>query len=77
VPPDPQRRSFWLDIARYSELAFVFPAAVVVGWLAGAALDKWLHMTWLYLAGILLGIVAGFVQLIRAVMKSEKDENQT
>ncbi len=71
--PDPDGRSFWLAIARYSELAFVFPAAVVVGWLGGAALDQWLHTTWLYLAGILLGIAAGFVQLIRSVLKGEKE----
>ncbi len=73
--PDPGRRSFWLDIARYSELAFIFPAAIVVGWLVGGALDKWLHMNWLYLLGILLGIAAGFVQLIRVVLKSEKEQN--
>jgi len=38
------------------------------------ALDKWLHTTWLYLAGLLLGIVAGFVELIRTVMSSESNE---
>ena len=30
------------------------------------ALDRWLHTTWLYLAGLILGIIAGFVELIRA-----------
>jgi F0F1-type ATP synthase assembly protein I len=58
-----------LQIARYSQLAVIFPAALVVGWLLGAALDKWLHTTWLYLAGIILGIIAGFVELIRTVSK--------
>jgi F0F1-type ATP synthase assembly protein I len=70
VPQDREtsdKRSFWLQIARYSQLAFIFPAATVVGWLLGAALDHWLHTTWLYLAGLLLGIVAGFVELIRSV----------
>ena len=37
--------------AKYSQLAFVFPAATVAGWLMGDALDRWLHTTWLYLAG--------------------------
>ncbi len=69
--PD-RKESFWVQAARYSQLAFVFPAALVVGWLAGAALDRWLHTTWLYLAGILLGIAAGFIQLIRAVMRDTK-----
>lgn len=64
--------NFWVQAARYSQLALVFPAAVVVGWLVGAGLDRWLHTTWLYLAGILLGIAAGFVELIRAFMRDAK-----
>ena len=48
------------------------PACTVVGWLIGLALDHWLHTTWIYLAGLLLGIAAGFVELVRTVMKSEK-----
>ncbi len=67
--PDPSNRkpSPWVQLARYSELAVMFPAATVVGWLIGAALDHWLHTKWLYLVGLLVGIVAGFVQLIRLV----------
>jgi F0F1-type ATP synthase assembly protein I len=77
VPEDPksedqkseQKKSLWLLVARYSQLAFVLPAALVVGWLCGVLLDKWLHTTWLYMAGIVLGIVAGFVELIRTVSR--------
>ena len=68
-PDSNQKKQFWVQIARYSQLAFIFPAALVVGWLVGAALDRWLHTTWLYLAGILLGIAAGFIELIRAVSR--------
>ena len=64
------KKSAWLQLARYSQLAFVLPAATLVGWLIGAALDRWLHTTWLYLAGLLLGIAAGFVELIRTVIKN-------
>ncbi|MFZ0770564.1 MAG: AtpZ/AtpI family protein [Candidatus Sulfotelmatobacter sp.] len=76
--PDPEGRdssrkeNFWVQAARYSQLAFVLPAALVVGWLVGAALDRWLHTTWLYLAGILLGIAAGFIELIRTVVRDTK-----
>ena len=66
-----QKKNFWLQLARYSQLAFVFPAALVVGWLVGAALDRWLHTSWLYLAGLILGIVAGFVELIRTVSRDD------
>ncbi len=67
-------RSFLIQIARYSQLAFVLPAATCVGWVIGLLLDKWLHTTYLYLVGLLLGIVAGFVELIRTVLRSEKEE---
>jgi len=64
-------RNSWVQIAKYSQLAFVFPAATVAGWLVGAGLDRWLHATWLYLAGLILGIVAGFVELIRAALSTD------
>ncbi|MGC2193407.1 MAG: AtpZ/AtpI family protein [Terriglobales bacterium] len=66
-----QKKSPIVQLANYSQLAFIFPAATVVGWLIGLALDRWLHTTWLYLAGLILGIIAGFVELIRLVMSSE------
>lgn len=66
------KKNFLVTVARYSQLAFVLPACTVVGWLIGVALDHWLHKDWIYLVGLLLGIVAGFVELIRTVMSSEK-----
>ena len=78
--PDPEdsdrqssrrKENFWVQAARYSQLAFVFPAATVAGWLIGVALDHWLHTTWLYLAGLILGIIAGFVELIRAALSAD------
>lgn len=72
-PPE-RKKSVVVQLANYSQLAFIFPAATVVGWLIGAALDRWLHTTWLYLAGLILGIIAGFVELIRLVTSSESKE---
>jgi len=67
----PGKKSLLVRMASYSQLAFVFPAATVVGWLVGLGLDHWLHTTWLYLAGLILGIIAGFVELIRVASSSE------
>jgi len=67
-------RSFWVNVARYSQLAMALPAATVIGWIIGYLLDRWLHTTWLYLAGLIFGIAAGFVELIRTFLKSEKEE---
>jgi F0F1-type ATP synthase assembly protein I len=69
---DSNEKSTWVQLARYSQLAFIFPAATVAGWLIGAGLDRWLHTTWLYLVGLILGIVAGFVELIRTAMSDSK-----
>jgi F0F1-type ATP synthase assembly protein I len=67
----PEKKSALVQLATYSQLAFVFPAATVAGWLVGLALDHWLHTTWLYLAGLIVGIIAGFVELIRTVTSSK------
>ena len=73
MPPDaqePKDKNNWGRIANYAQLGFIFPAATLVGWLIGRGLDHLLHTTWLYIPGLILGIVAGFVELIRMVSKS-------
>ncbi|HEX4037368.1 MAG TPA: AtpZ/AtpI family protein [Acidobacteriaceae bacterium] len=57
---------------RLLQIAFILPASVFVGWLIGAGLDKWLHQTWIYLPGLLLGAVAGFVEVFHLVLSNEK-----
>ncbi|MGB2633813.1 MAG: AtpZ/AtpI family protein [Candidatus Acidiferrum sp.] len=57
--------------ARYSEIAFIIPAAVVVGLLLGKLLDHWLHTHWLYIAGVIAGAVLGFVEMIRRVTRKD------
>ena len=73
MPDDenPENKSLWAQFAKYSEIAFIFPAATVAGLLVGVALDHWLHTTWLYMAGLVLGIIAGFIQLIRIGMSPD------
>ncbi|HEX6802652.1 MAG TPA: AtpZ/AtpI family protein [Terriglobales bacterium] len=66
---EPKDKNNWGQIANYAQLGFVFPAATLVGWLIGVGLDHLLHTTWLYIPGLILGIVAGFVELIRTVTK--------
>jgi len=74
--PKTGKSNFWVTLARYSQLAFVLPAATVTGWIIGALLDRWLHTSWIYLAGLLLGIAAGFVELVRTTLKGEKEGDQ-
>jgi F0F1-type ATP synthase assembly protein I len=67
---DEPEKTNWVQMSNYAELAVVFPAATVIGWLIGVGLDHWLHTTWLYIVGLLVGIAAGFVQLIRTASKN-------
>ena len=71
--PHPDKKSPLVSMARYSEIGFVIPAAILVGLLLGKLLDYWLHTKWLYLVGLLLGAVLGFTQMIRMAMSSSKD----
>ena len=71
MPPDSNKKNLLVQMAHYSQIAFIFPAATVVGWLIGAGLDHWLHTTWLYIVGLIVGIIAGFVELIRLVSSSD------
>jgi F0F1-type ATP synthase assembly protein I len=71
---DPPKNA-WASIARYSEIGFIIPAAVLLGFFLGKLLDYWLHTTWLYLAGLIFGAVVGFVQMIRMATSSFKDKS--
>jgi F0F1-type ATP synthase assembly protein I len=70
---DPGKKvNFWVQAGRMSQVAFVLPAATVVGWLLGTAMDHWFDTSWISLVGLVLGIVAGFVDLIRTVISNSK-----
>lgn len=58
---------------KLTQIAFILPVAVFVGWILGVALDKWLHQDWIYIAGIVFGSVAGFVQIFRLVASTGKN----
>jgi F0F1-type ATP synthase assembly protein I len=67
-----QDKSFWLQLGRYSQLAFLLPSATVAGWLLGVALDRWLHTSWIQIIGLILGVAAGFMELVRTVSRDTK-----
>jgi F0F1-type ATP synthase assembly protein I len=65
--------NIWRQIGRYSNLAFVLPAAIIAGLIIGHLLDRWLGKTWITLAGLFVGCIAGFAELIRGIIQSSKD----
>ena len=54
------------------QIALVLPISLLIGWGGGVLLDKWLHQHWIYIVGIILGCVAGFIQIFRLVLGQEK-----
>ena len=67
-----RKKSFWVQAGNISQLAFVLPAATAVGWLIGGALDRWLHTSWIQYIGLAIGIVAGFIDLVRTAIANSK-----
>jgi F0F1-type ATP synthase assembly protein I len=63
-----------VSLARYSEIGFIIPAAVLLGFFLGKLADYWLHTKWLYLVGLLFGAVVGFWQMIRMAVGAYKSD---
>jgi F0F1-type ATP synthase assembly protein I len=76
--PDDQKSSnkpnALVSAARYSEIGFVIPAAVFLGYGLGRLLDYWMHTHWLVIAGVIFGAVVGFVQMIRMATALSRDK---
>jgi F0F1-type ATP synthase assembly protein I len=70
---DPDRKkSPWVQVGRYSQLAFMLPAGTVAGWLLGSLMDRWMHTSWISVVGLLLGTAGGLIELIRQVSRDTK-----
>ena len=63
----------WVQVGEYTSLAFMLPAATMIGYALGYLLDRALGTTFLKIVFLLLGIAAGFVQLIRKVLRDTRN----
>ena len=61
-------------VGEYTSLAIMLPAATLVGYVIGYLLDKAFHTHFLYIPFLILGIAAGFVQLIRQLMRDTRGD---
>ena len=73
MSPEPQgpnkKKNPWVQFGKYSQLAFMLPAGTVAGYLLGALLDRWLHVNWISIVGLLLGTAGGLIELIRTISR--------
>jgi F0F1-type ATP synthase assembly protein I len=56
-------------IGKYLNLALLLPISTFVGYLMGYGLDLLFHTGWIRYVFLLLGSVAGFIELIRELNK--------
>ena len=68
--PENQKSLIWLS--KYLSLAFTLPASVLGGYILGTVADHWIHIPVLRAVGILLGMVAGLIQIIREISRDER-----
>jgi F0F1-type ATP synthase assembly protein I len=68
------KKSFMVLVGEYTSLAFMLPAATLVGYAIGYLLDKAFHTHFLYIPFLILGIAAGFVQLVRQLMRDTRND---
>jgi len=68
------KKNFMVTVGEYTSLAFMLPAATFVGYLIGYLLDRAFHTHFLYIPFLILGIAAGFVQLIRQLMRDTRND---
>jgi F0F1-type ATP synthase assembly protein I len=65
-----RERKAWQQVGKYAEIGFLLPACTFVGWALGAGFDHWRGTKWATLTGVLIGIVTGFVQMIRTALRA-------
>jgi F0F1-type ATP synthase assembly protein I len=61
-------------VGEYTSLAFMLPASALIGYGLGYLLDKEFQTTWLYIVGLIVGIAAGMVQLVRQLMRDTSND---
>lgn len=71
----PEKPSPAVSLARYSEIGFIVPAAVFLGFGLGKLLDYWLGTKWIFIPGVIFGAVAGFADMIRRAMAAARDKS--
>jgi len=72
MPQRPDKSVLWLG--KYLSLALTLPASVAAGYILGAVADHWLHLPVLRALGIVLGMAAGVIQILREL---SRDNNRT
>jgi len=72
----PRKDSLPVQIGKYYGMIFILPAAALVGFGIGYALDKVFHTSFLKILFLLLGVAAGVIDLVRELSKDDPAKRQ-
>jgi len=68
----PDRPLLWMG--KYLALALTLPSSVAAGYILGAVMDRWLHVSFLQIVGLFLGFASGLIQIFRELNREAKRE---
>jgi ATP synthase protein I len=68
----------WKALGELSSIGLVLVVSTIIGLVGGYYADRLLGTSpWLLLVGLVLGIVAGFVNLFRSVTRADRELDDT
>ncbi len=71
-----KQADIWAQVAYYSGLGFIIPAAAVGGYYLGWLLSGWLHTgPWLAVVVALVGVAGGLVEVLQILTRAEKRQS--
>ena len=59
------------------QIALAVPLSTIIGWGLGVWLDHKLHQSWIGIVGLVLGAVAGFVQIVRVANHANRSDDNS
>ena len=77
TPLGDDKAKLFKQIASYSTLGLEMGLSVAVGAVIGYYIDKWLKTEpWFLIVFLLLGVIAGFKSLYRALKRLQKEDSE-
>jgi F0F1-type ATP synthase assembly protein I len=77
MPRTGKKDDVWAMVAKYTSIAFLLPSAVFVGYAIGFGLDKWFGTTYWKTICLIIGVISGFVELVRELMQDAKEQEKS